>query len=118
MMKEENCIVLDFLPHGYADRRHAEPVAQAVGTSFFTLLEVIPREGTDFAQGESVYIGEGKREKVMFIKGQIKPDDLTRNALFYLSWLQSRRKSSLLNLRTDDPEIKKCIKICCLVIES
>ncbi|HLD83835.1 MAG TPA: DUF655 domain-containing protein, partial [archaeon] len=45
-MKEENCIVLDFLPHGYADRRHAEPVAQAVGTSFFTLLEVIPREGT------------------------------------------------------------------------
>ena len=84
MMKEENCIVLDFLPHGYADRRHAEPVAQAVGTSFFTLLEVIPREGTDFAQGESVYIGEGKREKVMFIKGQIEFKDLTNMAQNYL----------------------------------
>ncbi|MBI4019429.1 MAG: DUF655 domain-containing protein [Candidatus Aenigmarchaeota archaeon] len=84
MMKEENCIVLDFLPHGYADRRHAEPVAQAVGTSFFTLLEIIPREGTDFTQGENIYIGEGKRDKVRFIKGQIEYKDLTNMGQNYL----------------------------------
>src|SRR3989338_8457382 len=79
-MKEEKCIVLDFLPHGYPDRRHAEPVAQAMGTSFFTLLELVPREGTNLAQEEEVYIGEGKRDKIRFIKGQMEYRDLTNQA--------------------------------------
>lgn len=76
-MKEENCIVLDFLPSGYPDRRHAEPVAQAVGTSFFTLLELVPREGIALSTEEQVYVGEGKRDKIKFIKGQIDYRDLT-----------------------------------------
>lgn len=84
MMKEENCIVLDFLPHGYPDRRHAESVAQALGVDFFTLLEIIPRESLDFSQGDTVYIGEGKREKVRFIKGQIAYNDLTNMAQNYV----------------------------------
>ena len=77
MMKEENCIILDFLPDGYPDRRHAEPIAQAIGTDFFTLLELIPREDIDLKQGDSIYIGEGKREEIRFIKGQIEFKDLT-----------------------------------------
>jgi putative nucleotide binding protein len=85
MMKEENCIVLDFLPHGYPDRRHAEPVAQAIGTSFFTLLEIIPREGVDLNQGDTVYIGEGKREQIRFIKGQIEFKDLTNMAQSFIN---------------------------------
>ncbi len=84
MTKEENCIVLDFLPQGYADRRQADPIAQAVGTGFFTLLEIIPREDTDFAQRELVYIGEGKRDKAKFIRGQIEYNDLTNLAQTYL----------------------------------
>ncbi len=76
-MKEENCIILDYLPTGYPDRRHAEPVAQALGTSFFSLLELIPRSELDLKQEESVYIGEGKRDKIKFIKGSLEFRDLT-----------------------------------------
>lgn len=79
-MKEENCIILDFLPSGYADRRQAEPVAQAMGTNFFTLLELVPREGISLKPEEEVYIGDGKRDSVRFIKGQIEYRDLTNYA--------------------------------------
>ncbi len=83
-MKELNCIVLDFLPSGYADRRHTEPIAQAIGTSFFSLLELVAREGATLKQEEDVYIGEGKRDKIRFIRGQLNYNDLTnmsRNVL-------------------------------------
>ncbi len=79
-MKEENCVVLDFLPNGYPDRRHAEPIAQAVGTNFFTLLELVPREGTTLSTEDKVYIGEGKRDKIRFIRGQMDYRDLTNVA--------------------------------------
>ena len=79
-MKEENCIVLDFLASGYADRRRSESIAQAIGTSFFSLLEVIPREGIALKSGEEAYIGDGKRDKVRFIRGQIDFSHLTNLA--------------------------------------
>jgi len=79
-MKEEKCVILDFLPSGYADRRHAEPIAQAIGTSFFTLLELVPRENVSLNSEEEVYIGEGKRDKIRFIKGQIEMKNLTNYA--------------------------------------
>ncbi|MBI2578094.1 MAG: DUF655 domain-containing protein [Candidatus Aenigmarchaeota archaeon] len=79
-MKEEHCVILDFLPNGYPDRRHAEPVAQALGTSFFSLLELVPREGINLSQEEEVYIGEGKRDKIRFIKGQLQYNELTNMA--------------------------------------
>ncbi len=79
-MKEETAIILDFLPSGYPDRRHAEPVAQAVGNTFFSLLEIIPREGVQFKPEEEVYIGEGKRDKVRFIKSSLEVNQLTRLA--------------------------------------
>ena len=76
-MKEMNCIVLDFLPSGYADRRQREPIAQAIGTSFFSLLEVVPRENISLSQEEEAYIGDGKRDKIRFIRGQLEYRDLT-----------------------------------------
>jgi putative nucleotide binding protein len=76
-MKEEYCIILDYLPTGYADRRKGEPIAQAVGTSFYTLLEVVPREGIDLKPGQEVYIGDGKREEIRFIRGAIEYRDMT-----------------------------------------
>jgi len=79
-MKEEYCIILDFLPSGYPDRRHAEPVAQAIGTSFFSLLELVPRENINLAEEEEAYIGEGKRDKIRFIKGQLQFNELTNVA--------------------------------------
>jgi putative nucleotide binding protein len=79
-MREEYCIILDFLPSGYADRRHPEPTAQAIGTSFFSLLELVPREGINLRPGEEVYIGDGKREQIRFIKSQIDYNYLTNMA--------------------------------------
>ena len=79
-MKESTCIVLDFLPNGYSDRRHTEPVAQAIGTSFFSLLELVTRENVSLTQEEEVYIGEGKRDKIRFIRGQLEYRDLTSMA--------------------------------------
>jgi putative nucleotide binding protein len=76
-MKEENCIILDFLSNGYPDRRHAEPIAQAIGTTFFSLLELVPRENISLKTQEEVYIGEGKRDKIRFIRGQLTYNDLT-----------------------------------------
>ena len=80
MTKEEKCIILDFLPSGYADRRHAEPVAQAIGTSFFTLLELVPKEDVALKTEQEVYIGEGKRDEIKFIKGQLEYNNLTNMA--------------------------------------
>ncbi len=79
-MKEEKCIILDFLPHGYPDRRHPEPIAQAIGTEFFTLLELVPREDTMLNNEEEVYIGKEKRDKIKFIRGSIEYKDLTNMA--------------------------------------
>jgi len=79
-MKEETCIILDFLRSGYPDRRHAEPIAQALGTEFFTLLEIIPRDDAELAQEEEIYIGKEKRDKVKFIRGSIEYRDLTNMA--------------------------------------
>ena len=79
-MKEENCIILDYLPTGYADRRKGESIAQALGTSFYTLLEVVPREGIDLKPGQEVYIGDGKRDEVRFIRGAIEYRSMTNAA--------------------------------------
>ena len=79
-MKEENCIILDFLSTGYADRRRPEPIAQSIGTALFSLLELVPREGVELHQEEEVYIGEGKRDKIRFIRGQLKYAELTNQA--------------------------------------
>ncbi len=76
-MKEENCIILDFLPNGYPDRRHAEPIAQAIGKNFFSLLELVPRENMSLKTEDEVYIGEGKRDKIRFIRGQLAYNELT-----------------------------------------
>ncbi|MFH0832949.1 MAG: DUF655 domain-containing protein [Candidatus Aenigmatarchaeota archaeon] len=84
-MKEENAIVLDFLPSGYADRRHAEPIAQIIGTNFFTLLEVVPRENVSLNAEEEVYIGDGKRDNVKFIRGQLDYKNLTNAAMSILA---------------------------------
>jgi len=41
------------------------------------LLELVPREDIKLQQEDEVYIGEGKRDKIRFIKGQLNYNDLT-----------------------------------------
>ena len=78
-MKEEKCIILDFLPNGYPGRRHSEPVAQAIGHNF-SILELVPKENINLKAEEEVYVGEGKRDKIRYIKSQLDYNNLTNFA--------------------------------------
>ena len=82
--KEENTVVLDFLPNGYPfDERPMymkTPIAQALGKDHFILLELVPKKGVHLQLYEDVYIGEGKRDKIHHIVGKIPMSKLTRTA--------------------------------------
>ncbi len=80
MEKEENAIVLDYLPYGYPLEKKMMPIAQAIGTKKFTLLHLIPRRGLKLEIGEKVYIGDGKRDKIYYILGKLNGDKLTETA--------------------------------------
>ena len=80
MAKEENAIILDFLPYGYPLDRKMMPLAQAIGMNGLTLLQLVPRRGERFEIGEEVYIGEGKRDKVQYILGRCPREKLTETA--------------------------------------
>jgi len=84
MVKEENAIILDFLPYGDVMEKKMMPLAQAIGISGFTLLQLVPRRGERFEVGEKVYIGEGKREKVQYILGRCPREKLTETAKIQL----------------------------------
>lgn len=76
-LKDEWAIVLDFLPEGHPSQRGREPVAQIIGEKYFSLLEIVPREDISLSPQDKVYIGEGKRDKVKYIKKSINYHDLT-----------------------------------------
>ena len=80
MVREEYAIVLDFLQSGYADAYRKEAVAQALGETFFSLLEILPKQDVKLSQRERVYIGADARDKVQLIKGRILYDRLTATA--------------------------------------
>lgn len=83
-MKEEIALVLDYLKRGYPDDvrpfHQREPIAQALGKDHFTLLELVPRRGVQLSPYDEVYIGEGKREKIKYIKRAIPCSKLTQTA--------------------------------------
>jgi len=76
-MKEDYGIVLDYLPIGKPSDPKGTPLAQILGTSYFTLLEVIPKPSATLSPYERVFIGKGDRPKVSVIKGRIFYGDLT-----------------------------------------
>jgi len=78
--KDENVIVLDFLPKGKSGDRKMEPLVQTVGEKYFNLLELVIKQGIDVKPGDKLYIGEDKREKVKYIKNRIEYRDLTNFA--------------------------------------
>ncbi|PIN84887.1 MAG: DNA-binding protein [Candidatus Diapherotrites archaeon CG11_big_fil_rev_8_21_14_0_20_37_9] len=80
MKVEEKALVLDYLAHGKSSSFKSEPLAQLIGTEFFTLLEVSPKPGVNLAALEEVYVGKEEREKVEFIKRRISFKDLTNTS--------------------------------------
>ncbi len=83
-MREEHAIVLDFLPNGYPfDSRPGymkTPIVQAIGKTFFVLLELVPKKEVTLQPYEEVYIGEGKRDKIHHINGRLSAAKLTATA--------------------------------------
>lgn len=80
MEKEEKAIILEYLPNGYPLEKKMMPLAQAIGETNLTLLELVPRRGVSLQIGEEVYIGEGKRDKIYYILGKLPKDKITEAA--------------------------------------
>ncbi|MFA5173851.1 MAG: DUF655 domain-containing protein [Candidatus Pacearchaeota archaeon] len=78
--KEEHAIILDYLPYGYPLEKKMMPIAQAIGSKNFVLLQLVPRRGVSMELNEKVYIGEGKRDKVYYILGKLPSNKLTETA--------------------------------------
>jgi len=85
MEKEEYAVVLDYLPYGYPLEKKMMPIVQAIGKKNFTLLQIVPRRGMAFELKEEVYIGDGKREKVLYILGRLPREKLTETAKLQLN---------------------------------
>ncbi len=77
---DEYGIVLDFLLYGHSGMSRTEPVAYVLGNHFFSLLEVIVKEGVVLKHYDTVYIGEKERDKIKYIKRKINIDDLSAQA--------------------------------------
>ncbi len=75
--KDDYIIVLDFLAHGKANDRRAEPLVQGVGNKYFNLLEVVVKDGITVKPKDKLYVGDDKREEVKYIRGRINYDELT-----------------------------------------
>lgn len=82
--REEEAIVLDFLPNGYAtDTRPSHlktSIAQAIGKNNLAILELVPRKGIFLQPYEEVYVGDQKREKIHHVIGKIPISKLTATA--------------------------------------
>lgn len=83
-IKEEHAIILDFLPYGDPfDRRpmhQKSAIAQALGKTHFTLLELVPKKEKVLELHEEVYIGSEEREKIHHIISKIPLSKLTQTA--------------------------------------
>lgn len=82
--KEEYAWVLDYLPHGHPDdprpAYQKTPVALGVGERYFTLVEMVPKEGKVPQPRQRVYVGEGERDVIDHIRRRIKYSELTQQA--------------------------------------
>lgn len=81
---EEYAYVLDHLSRGYPEDTRPifkkDPIVQAVGDTYFTLLELVPRKGARFNPQESIFIGRDRRDKIDHVKRRITFDILTATA--------------------------------------
>ena len=88
--KEENAVVLDYLSRGYVksdmSKFGGKPIAQAIGTEQFTLLELAPKNGVALQIQDTVYIGKGKRDKIYRVLGKLDYENLTATSRIELDY--------------------------------
>ena len=88
---EDYAIILDYLPLGYvkegSNSYKRKPVAQAIGTEEFTLLELTPKENVNLDIHEKVYIGAGKREKIARFNRRLPFNKMTSTARIEVNYV-------------------------------
>lgn len=77
--KEEYALVLDVIVQNTSSLNSLETI-QALGTTAFTLLELVPKHGVSLKAGDKVYIGDGKRDHIQYIKRSLTVDLLNPDA--------------------------------------
>ncbi len=84
MGMEDYVIILDYLKLGRAEDDRPiykkEPLAFALGEKFFTLIELVPKQGIELKAHDRVYIGKDERDKIAYIRRRITFDDLSAAA--------------------------------------
>lgn len=80
MPNEEYAVVLDYLPQGRSAGFKSEPVAFVLGTSMFTLLEVVPKPDISMKIMDTVYVGQGDRPHIALVRKRVEYNDLTSTA--------------------------------------
>ena len=87
---EEHAVILDYLSLGYVNsdmsKFKGKAIAQAIGTDYFTLLELVPKRGVDLEIQDTVYIGKGKRDKIYKVLGKLYYENLTATSRIELEY--------------------------------
>ena len=87
---EDNAVILDYLSLGYVksdmSKFKGKAIAQAIGTDYFTLLELAPKNGVDLEIQDTVYIGKGKRDKIYRVLGKLDFENLTATSRIELDY--------------------------------
>ena len=71
--KEEYAKILDRIG------KKGNLIYQSVGSKYYTFLSLTIKEGVHVQPYEIVYIGEGKRDKIHHINGEIKPEEVNKD---------------------------------------
>lgn len=79
MPKEDYAVILDVVTDNRVSFKDSS-IAQAIGFNTYTLFELVPKQGIDLTSGQKVYIGDGKREEIQYIKRVLFPDKLSATA--------------------------------------
>jgi len=83
--KEEYAYVLDVVSHGGGFNSNES--VQAIGETSFTLFELAPKQGAEIKLGSRIYIGEGKRDEIQYIKRVLFLDKLSSDAVAELPFI-------------------------------
>lgn len=90
---EDYAVILDYLPTGYVAESMSsfkkKPIAQAIGTEDFTLLELTPKAGIELEIDETVYIGANleERNKIDKVKGKLDFENLTATSRIEIDYV-------------------------------
>ena len=75
-VKEDYAIILDVVTDNAVSFKDSK-IAQAIGHTTYTLFELVPKQGVELKSGQKVYIGDGKRDEIQYIKRVLFPEKLS-----------------------------------------